>query len=53
VLHVVFADRARDWPAAHAALDDGGVAVLDDGPVAPSLEDVFIAMVHEREAAGA
>jgi ABC-2 type transport system ATP-binding protein len=53
VLHVVLADRARDWPAARTALEGGGVALLEDGPVEPSLEDVFIAVVHEREAAGA
>jgi ABC-2 type transport system ATP-binding protein len=52
-VHVALDDAARDWPAARAALVEGGVGILADGPVEPSLEDVFITVVREREAARA
>jgi ABC-2 type transport system ATP-binding protein len=44
VVHVTLRD-AGAWPAARAALDAGAVAVYAEGPVEPSLEDVFIALV--------
>jgi len=49
-LHVALDDPTRDWPTARAALAGGGVAVLADGSIEPSLEDVFIAVVRDREA---
>ena len=52
-VHVALDDAAHDWPAARAALVEGGVGILADGPVEPSLEDVFITVVREREAARA
>jgi ABC-2 type transport system ATP-binding protein len=52
-VHVALDDAAHDWPAARTTLAEGGVAILADGPVEPSLEDVFITLVREREAARA
>ncbi len=40
------------WPAARADLVAGGVQVLEEGPVEPSLEDVFIDLVQGGGDAG-
>lgn len=50
-LHVVLADAGRDLPAVLAALEADGLVPRAVRPVAPSLEDVFVAMV-ERGGAG-
>jgi ABC-2 type transport system ATP-binding protein len=47
-VHVALDDPAHDWPAARAVLADAGVAIVTDGPIEPSLEDVFITAVSER-----
>jgi ABC-2 type transport system ATP-binding protein len=52
-LHVALDQPARDWPAAQAALAAAGVTVLADGPIEPSLEDVFIAEVRDQRTADA
>jgi len=44
-LHVGLADRARDWPVAEAALARAGITIGAVERIAPSLEDVFVALV--------
>jgi ABC-2 type transport system ATP-binding protein len=51
VLHVNLDDRARDWPAARAALEAAGLQVLGEGEAEASLEDVFIHLVQDGGAA--
>jgi ABC-2 type transport system ATP-binding protein len=50
-LHVSFADAARDWPAARAALLGAGITVLADELAEPSMEDVFIDLTRAGAAA--
>lgn len=50
VVHVTLAERAADWPRAREQLATNGIAVLEESPVEPSLEDVFIDLVQGREA---
>jgi ABC-2 type transport system ATP-binding protein len=50
VVHVTLAEGAADWPRARDHLSAHGVAVLEESPVEPSLEDVFIDLVQVREA---
>ena len=47
-IHVTLGNRARDWPAAAAALRQGGIEVLETTETQPSLEDVFIDRVGEQ-----
>ncbi|UCC82785.1 MAG: ABC transporter ATP-binding protein [Gemmatimonadota bacterium] len=51
VVHVTLAGGAVDWPCARDHLTVQGIAVLEESPVEPSLEDVFIDLVQGREAA--
>lgn len=41
-LHVTVSSAERDGPVVEAALRQAGFAVLEWGPIAPSMEDVFI-----------
>ena len=41
-VHVTLDHPERDWPAARAALESGGVTILREGLTEPTLEDVFI-----------
>jgi hypothetical protein len=52
-VHVTLAGGAGDWPAARDRLTAHGIAVLEESPVQPSLEDVFIDLVQGREAENA
>lgn len=52
-LHVTLAGGAGDWPAARDRLTSSGIAVLEESPVEPSLEDVFIDVVEGQEAGDA
>jgi len=47
-LHVTVDNAARAIPEIRASLDRSGIAVAALGPIEPSLEDVFVAMI-ERE----
>ena len=47
-IHVTLGSRARDWPAAAAALQEAGIQVLETAPAEPSLEDVFIDRVGDQ-----
>ncbi len=51
LVHLTLGDAA-DLPRARQALAAAGHAVSSCEVIQPSLEDVFIAMVHERQAAG-
>ena len=53
VLHVVLPSGADAWPAARAALERGGLRVIDAHEIEPSLEDVFIDRVAPGPAQGA
>ncbi len=44
-VHVTLDHPERDWPAARAALESGGVTILREGLTEPTLEDVFIHLV--------
>jgi ABC-2 type transport system ATP-binding protein len=48
-VHVVSSDPNRTAAEAEAALATAGVAVVSIGPIEPSLEDVFISVLTERE----
>lgn len=50
VLHVILAGGPGDWPRARDHLTANGLTVLEESPVEPSLEDVFIDLVQAREA---
>jgi ABC-2 type transport system ATP-binding protein len=50
VVRVTLAGGAADWPRARDHLTAHGIAVLEENPVEPSLEDVFIDLVQGREA---
>lgn len=50
VVHVTLAGGAADWPRVRDHLTAHDVAVLEESPVEPSLEDVFIDLVQGREA---
>ncbi len=45
VVHLTLDDPAIAWPMVRAALERAGIAITDEGPVEPSLEDVFIDLV--------
>jgi ABC-2 type transport system ATP-binding protein len=45
-LHVSLGDFGRDWPAAEAALAGSGISVGRVERIAPSLQDVFVALVE-------
>jgi len=47
-LHVTVDNAARAVPAIRASLDQNGITIAALGPIEPSLEDVFVAMI-ERE----
>ncbi|MGD2216237.1 MAG: ABC transporter ATP-binding protein [Gemmatimonadales bacterium] len=49
-VHVILAGGPADWPRAREDLEADGIAVLEERPVEPSLEDVFIDLVQGREA---
>ena len=49
-LHVVGPDAERMTQEAKAALAEAGVEILGIRPIAPSLEDVFISVLAEKEA---
>jgi ABC-2 type transport system ATP-binding protein len=51
-LHVGLHDRARDWPAAEAALTRAGITVERVERISPSLEDVFVALVGSPAESG-
>jgi ABC-2 type transport system ATP-binding protein len=53
VIHATLANREREWPVAHAALTAAGIEILEEHPVEPSLEDVFIDRVSGAEAGSA
>jgi ABC-2 type transport system ATP-binding protein len=48
-LHVTLRGGARDWPAAREQLVAAGISVLEEEPVEPSLEDVFIDLVRQDD----
>jgi len=48
-IHVTFRGGIQDWPAARDDLVTAGIAVLDESPIEPSLEDVFIDLVEAEE----
>jgi ABC-2 type transport system ATP-binding protein len=48
-LHVVGPDAEQMTQEAKAALAEAGVAILGIRPIAPSLEDVFISVLAEKE----
>ncbi len=50
VIHVTLGAAATDWPAVRERLVAGGVTILEENPVEPSLEDVFIDLVRGEEA---
>jgi ABC-2 type transport system ATP-binding protein len=50
VIHVTLGAATTDWPAARERLVAGGVTILEENPVEPSLEDVFIDLVRGEEA---
>ena len=52
-VHVSVERRERDWPPARAALEQAGLVVTSDRPLAPSLEDVFIEQVSRESNAAA
>jgi ABC-2 type transport system ATP-binding protein len=41
-IHLRLGSKVRDWPAVKAALDQGGVEVIETHDIEPSLEDVFM-----------
>ncbi len=45
VVHLTLDNPVTDWPRARAALEGEGIAIMDEGPAEPSLEDVFIELV--------
>jgi ABC-2 type transport system ATP-binding protein len=49
VIHVTLGAATTDWPAARERLVAGGVTILEENPVEPSLEDVFIDLVRGEE----
>jgi ABC-2 type transport system ATP-binding protein len=49
-VHVILAAGPADWPRARDHLTENGITVLEESPVEPSLEDVFIDLVQAREA---
>jgi ABC-2 type transport system ATP-binding protein len=51
-IHVTLRDGMSDWPVVRDDLVAAGLTVLDERPVEPSMEDVFIDLVLEQEAAG-
>lgn len=50
VVHAVFADASRDWPAAAQHLDAAGIPYTSPTTVMPSLEDAFLHLVEESSA---
>jgi ABC-2 type transport system ATP-binding protein len=50
-LHVTLRDRSEDAEHLRSALTSGGMTVTGIDPIAPSMEDVFIALVAEGNAA--
>ena len=52
-IHVTLASRDRDWPTAAQALAAAGIQVLDTSVSSPSLEDVFIERIGDRESGAA
>jgi ABC-2 type transport system ATP-binding protein len=51
IIHVTLRAGTEGWPAVREELAAAGIAVEREDPVEPSLEDVFIDLVQEREAA--
>jgi ABC-2 type transport system ATP-binding protein len=51
VIHVTLRDGMSGWPAIRQELVAAGITVIDESPVEPSLEDVFIDLVQAREGA--
>lgn len=49
-VHVTLRGGAGVWPGAREALVSAGIAVLEEEPVEPSLEDVFIDLVQAGDA---
>ena len=47
-IHVTLREATRDWSTAREDLISAGIAVLDENPVEPSMEDVFIDEVLEE-----
>ena len=52
IIHVTLRAGTEGWPAVREELTSAGIAVEREDPVEPSLEDVFIDLVQEREVAG-
>jgi ABC-2 type transport system ATP-binding protein len=52
-VHAVLRDRRVELEAVRRALNEAGLGVTSMGPVAPSLEDVFLDVVDRTETAGA
>ncbi|UCC71455.1 MAG: ABC transporter ATP-binding protein [Gemmatimonadota bacterium] len=53
VVHVTLAESAADWPPARDHLTAHEIALLEERPIEPSLEDVFIDLVQGQEAGDA
>jgi ABC-2 type transport system ATP-binding protein len=49
-IHVTFREGTQDWPEARDGLASAGITVLEESPIEPSLEDVFIDLVEHQEA---
>lgn len=45
-VHVMFDDPSSEWPGARAVVVGSGLEILAEGPITPSLEDVFIDLVR-------
>jgi ABC-2 type transport system ATP-binding protein len=48
-LHVVVSDAARDRPRIQALLEAEGIPVAQIRPIVPSLEDVFVTLLRDKE----
>jgi ABC-2 type transport system ATP-binding protein len=48
-VHTTLGDRERDWPVVRQQLEAEGISILQEGPIEPALENVFIELTGSAE----